>query len=98
MCIRDRTYTYPYTSQKFKKLLSNLRELSLQTAYDSFNYEVDNAPDIFYRKMCIRDRLIALLVAPPASSSVLTAGVRCTATIVRREIPLDVYKRQFWHT
>ena len=43
------TYTYPYTSQKFKKLLSNLRELSLQTAYDSFNYEVDNAPDIFYR-------------------------------------------------
>ena len=41
------TYTYPYTSQKFKKLLSNLRELSLQTAYDSFNYEVDNAPDIF---------------------------------------------------
>ncbi len=43
------TYTYPYTSQKFKKLLSNLRELSLQKAYDSFNYEVDNAPDIFYR-------------------------------------------------
>lgn len=32
---------------KIQKLLSNLRELSLQTAYDSFNYEVDNAPDIF---------------------------------------------------
>lgn len=43
------TYTYPYNSQKFKKLLSSLQELSLQKTYDSFNYDVGNAPDIFYR-------------------------------------------------
>lgn len=35
-----------------------------------------------------------LLVAPPASSSVLTAGVRCTATIVRREIPFAPYQNK----
>ena len=28
------TYTYPYTSQKFKKLLSNLRELSYKQHID----------------------------------------------------------------
>ena len=39
-------------------------------------------------------RLIALLVAPPASASVLTAGVRCTATIVRREIPFAPYQNK----
>ena len=39
-------------------------------------------------------QLIALLVAPPASSSVLTAGVRCTATIVRREIPFAPYQNK----
>ena len=39
-------------------------------------------------------QLISLLVAPPASSSVLTAGVRCTATTVRREIPFAPYQNK----